>query len=183
MELDDAVPDTPPPIKTPKVFLPLYADDSEPTASCGKYGVSFFTISFTYCFYPQDMELDDAVPDTPPPIKTPKVFLPLYADDADDSDDELTSTSLSLYVDKPPTTTVIDKTNSDDEYVISDIEITDELIALLDKTNSDDEYNFSDIEMTDEVIALLDKTNSDDEYDFSDIELNDALIAELDKIR
>lgn len=115
-------------------------------------------------------------------------ILPLFADDdyVDDESPTTTFISISHY------TSVIDKTNSEDdsEYVFSDIEITDELVALLDKTSSDDEYVVSDIEITNEVIALLDKTysahtlpDSDDDYGFSDIELNDAIIAELDEIR
>lgn len=145
----------------------------------------------------RDPKLDDA-PNTPPPIKTPssKIFLSLYADD---SDDEPTSTSLPLYVDDESLTTVgrdpastsistshsatvIDKTYLEDEYVVSDIELTDDLIAVLDKTYSEDEYIVSDIELTDELISVLDKTYSPPIFpDLDDIKLNDAIIA--DKIR
>jgi hypothetical protein len=116
-----------------------------------------------------------SIPDTP--IKPQRFFLPLFADDSDD---------------EPSTAEPIDKTNSDDEYVVSDIELTDELIAMLDKTYSppvspdSDEYVVSDIELTDELIAILDKTYSplvspdSDEYVVSDIELTDELIAVLD---
>jgi hypothetical protein len=48
---------------------------------------------------------------------------------------------------------------SEDEYDMSDIELTDELIAVLDKTycESEDDYPMSDIELTDDLIAVLDK--------------------------
>ena len=119
---------------------------------------------------------------TPPPIKnsSSKIFLPLYADDSDDEPTtgrDPTSTSLPLYINdeapatagRDPTSTsistshstsVIDKTHSEseDEYVFSDIELTDELVAVLDKSYSEDEYVVSDIELTDDLIAVLDKT-------------------------
>jgi hypothetical protein len=54
----------------------------------------------------------------------------------------------------------LDKTQSEDEFAMSDsdIEFTDELIAILDKTHSEDELAMSDIELTDNLIAALDQT-------------------------
>ena len=65
---------------------------------------------------------------------------------------------------------VLDKTYSEDEdeYIVSDIELTGELTALLDKTYthtekyvivSEDEYRdiISDIELTDDLTSVLDK--------------------------
>jgi hypothetical protein len=107
----------------------------------------------------------DAIPNTPPPINS-KIFFSLFPDDSDDEPH-----SLPLYVDNEsaPTTAgsstshsaSINKTCSDDEYVFSDIELTDDLIAVLDKTCSDDEYVFSDIELTEDLITVLDKTYSE----------------------
>lgn len=55
---------------------------------------------------------------------------------------------------------MLDKTVTEDEYAMSEIELTDDLTAMLDKTysESEDEYAMSDIELTDELIAVLDKT-------------------------
>jgi hypothetical protein len=132
-----------------------------------------------------DIIYSSSIPNTPQLIKTQRFYLPLFADDSDD--EPFTTEPIS-------TAEPIDKTNSDVEYVVSDIELTEELTAMLDKTYSplvspdSDEYVVSDIELTDELIAVLDKTytplvfpDSDGEFDVSDIELNDDLIAMLDK--
>jgi hypothetical protein len=127
----------------PKTFLSLYADDSDEPTT----------------LY---VDVSDAVPDTPP--KSP--FLSLYADDSDDG------TSV-IYADDSEDEPPIDIDNSEDEYIFSDIELTDELIAVLDQTNqtnSEEEY----------VVAELVQTDSEDEYVVSDIEMTDDLIAILD---
>lgn len=134
--------------KTSRTFLSLYADDSDEPDTL-------------YV----DVQVSDAVPETPP--RSP--FISLYADDSDDA--PTAGTSL-VYADDSDDEPPIDKTNSEDEYLFSDIELTDELIAVLDQTNqtnlekeyvvaeldSEDEYVVSDIEMTDDLMAILDRT-------------------------
>ena len=80
---------------------------------------------------------------------------------------------------------------SDDESPItSKAAIASTSVIVISDSDSEDEYFVSDIELTDATVAELDRSytplvfpDSDDEYDFSDIELTDALIAELDMIR
>ena len=80
---------------------------------------------------------------------------------------------------------------SDDESPItSKAAIASTSVIVISDSDSEDEYFISDIELTDATVAELDGSytplvfpDSDDEYDFSDIELTDALIAELDMIR
>lgn len=207
-----------------------------PTTSKGKCSLRFFNLIYllilarTGLRHPLSakgtrdsaIDLSDAVPNTPQPIQTPssRTFLSLYLDDSDDQP----ATSSPLPVGNGSTshsTSAINHIYSEEEYIVTDIELTDEVIAVLDKTydgasapppldvgngfftpadcaptphstsaiedgNSEDEYLVSDIELTEDVIAVLDQTydnsfdQEEDEYAVPDIELSDELIALLD---
>ena len=79
--------------------------------------------------------------------------------------------------------------SNDESPITSKAAIASTSVIVISNSDSEDEYFISDIELTDATIAELDGAytplvfpDSDDEYDFSDIELMDALIAELDMI-
>lgn len=113
----------------------------------------------------------------------------VYVDD--DSDDEGTYAALVRLAAATPTATPTTSAHLAAALSTS-VRVTTALPAaksavVIVISDSETEYAVSDIELTDELIAQLDHpitiiSDSDNEYIVSDIELNDAIIAQLDQI-